>query len=77
MGWPANMFVFVIFGDLGTQLCYEAPGDLWVKIVEAQWLMLIEWGCPLDNGPKLVVGQPSRSKKSWNNSVSSHEQLPK
>ena len=22
--------------SLGTQLCYEAPGDLWVEIVETQ-----------------------------------------
>ena len=26
----------VVQPGLGTQLCYEGPGDLWVEIVEAQ-----------------------------------------
>ena len=48
-----------------------------------QWLTLSQWGCPLDNGPKLAVGQPNSSFfKKWlpSNSegqikcVSSHNQ---
>ena len=28
---------------------------------KTQWLKSGEWGCPLDNGPKLAVGQPNNS----------------
>ena len=28
---------------------------------KTQWLTSGEWGCPLDNGPKLAVGQPNSS----------------
>ena len=28
---------------------------------KTQWLTLCGWGSPLDNGPKLVVGQPNSS----------------
>ena len=36
--------------DLGTQSCYEAPGDLWVEIVEnavinIRWVRLSPWKC--------------------------------
>ena len=40
---------------LGIQACYKAPGDLWVEIVETQWLASDESGCPIDNDPKLAV----------------------
>ena len=33
------------------------PGRKW----KTQCLTSGEWGCPLDNGPKLAVGQPSSS----------------
>ena len=46
---------------LGTQPRYEAPGDLLVENVKMQWLTSDEWGCLLENGPKLVVGQPNSS----------------
>ena len=46
---------------LESQPCYEAPGDLWVENVKPQWLTSSEWGCPLDNGPKLAMGQPNSS----------------
>ena len=29
------------------------------KMIETQWLTLDDWGCPLDNDPKLVLGKPS------------------
>ena len=48
---------------LGTQLRYEVPGDLWVEHVKTQWLTSGEWGCPLNNGLKLGVGQPNRNQK--------------
>ena len=49
---------------LGTQLRYEAPGDLRVEYVKRrQRLTAGERGCPLDNGPKLAVGQPNSSLK--------------
>ena len=41
---------------LGTQPRYEAPGDLRVEYVKRKWLTSGEWGCLLDNGPKLAVG---------------------
>ena len=50
---------------LGTQPCYEAPGHLWVKYVKRKWLILGEWCCLLDNGPKLTMGQPSSSLKKF------------
>ena len=31
---------------IGTQPCYKAPDDLWVKIAETQWLISGDWGCP-------------------------------
>ena len=40
---------------LGIQACYKAPGELWVEIVETQWLASDEWDCPIDNDPKLAV----------------------
>ena len=49
---------------LGTQPYYKAHNEL----VEIRSLTLGQWGCPLDNCPKLVVGQPSnrwRNKKSF------------
>ena len=46
---------------LVTQPHYEASCDLWIKIVKTQWLISNEWGCPLDNGPKLAVGWPNSS----------------
>ena len=42
---------------------YEATGDLRVEIRETQQLTWGKWNCPLDNDPKLSVGQPNRSKK--------------
>ena len=47
--------------DLETQPHHKAPIDLWVKIVQTQWLTLGEWGCPLNNGPKLAAGQSNWS----------------
>ena len=38
---------------------YETPRDLQVEINETQWLTSTEWGCPLKNGPKVALGQPS------------------
>ena len=40
--------------------CYKVASDLsnkkwWKK----QWLTLGDWGCPLDNDSKLVMGQPN------------------
>ena len=40
---------------------YKAPGDLWVEYGKRKWLALGEWGCLLDNGPKLALGQPNSS----------------
>ena len=55
---------------------YKAPGDPWVKYVKTQWLTLGEWGCPLDNGLELVVGQPNSSwKKNWNFNISWQTQI--
>ena len=31
------------------------------NMYKTQWLTSGEWGCPLDNGPKLAVGQPNSS----------------
>ena len=59
-----SVILFMTVGGrtwLGTQLRYEAPGDLRVEIVTTQWLTSGEWGCLLDNGPKLAVGQASNS----------------
>ena len=51
---------------LGTQPRYEAPGDLRVEYVKRKWLTSGEWGCLLDNGPKLAVGKPNSSQKNKN-----------
>ena len=32
-----------------------------IKYVKTQWLKSGEWGCPLDNGSDLAVGQPISS----------------
>ena len=48
---------------LGTQPRNKARSDLRVKYVRMQQLTLDERGCPLDNRPKLVVGQRSNSQK--------------
>ena len=37
--------------------------DLWVEIFKTQWLKSGDWGCPLDNGPKLAVGSQIVVKK--------------
>ena len=47
--------------SLGTQPCYKAPDDLRVKYVKCKWLTSSEWGCLLNNGPRLAVGQPNSS----------------
>ena len=47
--------------SLGTQLCYEAPGDLQAKIVKKQWLKSSGGGYSLHNCGKLAVGQPNSS----------------
>ena len=57
---------------LATQPHYEAPGDFWVKNVKMQRLTWGEWGCPLDNGPKLAVGQPNSSSKKIKKSQPQH-----
>ena len=36
---------------------YKEPSSQ--KMIEMQWLTLRDWGCPLDNDPKLVLGEPS------------------
>ena len=55
---------------LGTQPHYKAPSDLWVKHVRMQWLTSDEWDCPLDNRPKLAMGQPNSSyKKNYINTI--------
>ena len=46
---------------LGTQPCYEAPGDLWVEIVENAVINIGLVRLSLENGPKLAVGQPNSS----------------
>ena len=47
--------------ELRAQPRYEAPGGLLVESVEMQWLTLAEWSCPLNNDPKLTVGQANSS----------------
>ena len=37
---------------------------LWLLPNSEAWLTSGEWGCSLDNGPKLVVGQPNDSFKT-------------
>ena len=56
--------------------------DLRVKYVKTQWLTSGEWGCLLDNGPKLVVGQPNRSFLKnqfvvWSISYSCFHEIPR
>ena len=46
---------------LGTQPRYEAPGDLWVEIVENAVINIRLVRLSLENGPKLAVGQPNSS----------------
>ena len=41
----------------------QSLSDLQVKNVKTQWLPLGEWGCPLNNDPKLVMGQLNSSLK--------------
>ena len=48
---------------LGTQPCYEAPGDLCFEYVKCKWLTLGEWGCFLNKGPKLGVDSQIAVKK--------------
>ena len=48
---------------LWSQPCYEAPGDILVENVKVQWLTSGEWDCPLENGPKLAMGQLDISLK--------------
>ena len=40
------------------EACYEALGNLQVKIVKTQWLTLDEWGCPYNNDPMIGVERP-------------------
>ena len=51
---------------LGTQ-----PGEIWVKYEKktkqkkqkkTHWLTSGEWGYPLDNGPKMIMGQLNNSQ---------------
>ena len=44
---------------------YEAPGDIQVEIAKMQGLTSGWWGCPLENGPKLTVGQPNSNLKKY------------
>ena len=54
---------------LGAQLCFEAPGDLWIDIVKMQRLTLGQWGCPLENGPKLANRQIAVQKTKKNSGL--------
>ena len=39
---------------------YKVASDLWnKKMIKSQWLTLGQWGCPLHNNPKLVMGWPN------------------
>ena len=40
-------------------LLWGSPWHLKQKMIETQWLTLGDWGCPLDNDLKLVMGQPN------------------
>ena len=46
---------------LGVQPRYDAPGDHPAQYVKRKWVTSGEWGCLLDNGPMLAVGQPNSS----------------
>ena len=37
---------------------------LGLKLWKTQWLTSGEWGCPIENGPKLAEGQPNCSSKN-------------
>ena len=50
--------------SLGTQPCYQAPGDLRFETWITQWLKSGVWGCPFDNGLKLAVGQIAENQKA-------------
>ena len=67
MGWGITIRIerFPVQPGLGTQPCYKDPSDLQVKIVKTQWSTSSDWGCPINNGPKLAVGQPNSSKKKY------------
>ena len=47
--------------DLEIQPRYEVPGDPRVEYVKTQWLTIGWVRLPLDNAPKLTVGQPNSS----------------
>ena len=58
-------------GLRNTQPRYEAPGGLWVKIVQMQWLTSGWWGCPLENhlqswpwGSQITVKKKYNSRPS-------------
>ena len=40
-------------------LLWGSQWSLSQKMIKAQWLTLGDWGCPFDNDPKLVLGQPN------------------
>ena len=44
---------------IGTQPSCKTPGGLWGEYVKTWWLIMGEWGCPLDNGLNLATGQPN------------------
>ena len=50
---------------LGIQPYHEAPGDLWVKIVQNALIKIRLGGFSLGNSPELPIGQPNRSKINW------------
>ena len=49
---------------LGSQPRYKKRCDLRVEYVKTKWLTSDEWGCPLNNNPKLAVGSQIAAKPS-------------
>ena len=52
----------VLQWGLGTQSRHEAPGDLRVEVIKTVWWHLGS-DSPLNNGPKLALGQPNKQLK--------------
>ena len=54
---PPKVWEDVFQLGLGTQPCYQAPGDLGVKLVSNAVINIRLVTLPFNSGPKLAVGQ--------------------
>ena len=63
--WPSGLRIkrLLVWTALGAQPRDPTSlwGSQWPSSWSWSWVTSGEWGCPLDNGPKLAMGQPNNS----------------